>query len=105
MVERARHLADRSDDKRGVAFLSFTNAAVDELQSRYAVRPAAIAAVFELIGTFDRSLWQFFIAPVQHPGCASLPRLVPDKGKWEVKPTFTESSSAAPRVFRQEDRC
>ena len=49
MVERARHLADRTDDKRGVAFSVLHNAAVDELQSRLTpVRPAAIAAVSEL---------------------------------------------------------
>ncbi|WP_349365556.1 MAG: ATP-dependent helicase [Nitratireductor rhodophyticola] len=87
MVERARHLADRTDDKRGVAFLSFTNAAVDELQGRlrlFGLLPSPLFPSF--IGTFDRFLWQFFIAPFGIPGCAALPRLVPDKDNWEVKP-------------------
>ena len=54
MVERARHLADRTDDKRGVAFLSFTNAAVDELQGRlrlFGLLPSPLFPSF--IGTFD----------------------------------------------------
>lgn len=87
MVERARHLAGRTDDKRGVAFLSFTNAAVDELQGRlrfFGLLPSPPFPSF--IGTFDRFLWQFFIAPFGIPGCAAIPRLVPDKNNWEVKP-------------------
>jgi superfamily I DNA/RNA helicase len=87
MVERARHLAGRTDDKRGIAFLSFTNAAVDELQGRlrlFGLLPSPLFPSF--IGTFDRFLWQFFIAPFGIPGCAALPRLVPDKDNWEVKP-------------------
>lgn len=87
MVERARHLADRPDDKRGVAFLSFTNAAVDELQGRlrlFGLLPSPLFPSF--IGTFDRFLWQFFIAPFGIPGCTALPRLVPDKDDWQVKP-------------------
>lgn len=87
LVERARLLADRTDDKRGVAFLSFTNAAVDELQSRlgfFGLLPSPLFPSF--IGTFDRFLWQFFIAPFGIPGCAALPQLVPDKKNWEVKP-------------------
>ncbi|WP_408733858.1 UvrD-helicase domain-containing protein [Paraburkholderia tropica] len=36
MVERARKLLNEHSDRRGVAFLSFTNAAVDELQIRLA---------------------------------------------------------------------
>lgn len=87
MVERARHLAGRTDDKRGVAFLSFTNAAVDELQGRlrlFGLLPSPLFPSF--IGTFDRFLWQFFIAPFGIPSCAALPRLVPDKDNWEVKP-------------------
>lgn len=100
MVERARHLADRTDDKRGVAFLSFTNAAVDELQSRlrlFGLLPSPLFPSF--IGTFDRFLWQFFIAPFSIPGCAALPRLVPDKGKWEVKPPFPKAQALPLECF------
>ena len=100
MVERARHLADRTDDKRGVAFLSFTNAAVDELQGRlrlFGLLPSPLFPSF--IGTFDRFLWQFFIAPFGIPGCAAIPRLVPDKDNWEVKPPFPRAQALTLECF------
>ena len=87
MVERARHLLLETKDRRGVAFLSFTNAAVDELEARlrsFGVLPTPLFPSF--IGTFDRFLWQFLIAPFGVDGCAHMPRLVPDKSEWEVKP-------------------
>lgn len=90
MVERARRLlADRSD-RRGVAFLSFTNAAVDELEARlrsYGVLPSPLFPSF--IGTFDRFLWQFFVAPFGIDGCDISPRLIPDKPEWPVQPHET----------------
>lgn len=90
LVERARLLlADRSD-RRGVAFLSFTNAAVDELEARlrsFGVLPAQLFPSF--IGTFDRFLWQFFVAPFGIDGCIEMPRLIPDKAKWPVQPHET----------------
>ena len=87
MVERARHLLSKPTDRRGVAFLSFTNAAVEELQARlrsFGILPAPLFPSF--IGTFDRFLWQFLIAPFGVEGCSQPPRLVPDKSEWEVKP-------------------
>lgn len=87
IVERARQLLTDKTDRRGVAFLSFTNAAVDELESRlrsFGVLPSPLFPGF--IGTFDRFLWQFFIAPFGVDGCNQTPRLVPDKSEWEVKP-------------------
>jgi DNA helicase II / ATP-dependent DNA helicase PcrA len=87
MVERARRLADNTDDKRGVVFLSFTNTAVDELEGRLWAFGLLMSPLFpSFIGTFDRFLWQFLIAPFGILGCPVLPRLVPDKGHWEVKP-------------------
>lgn len=87
MVERARHvLADRKD-RRGVAFLSFTNAAIDELEMRlrkFGVLPSPLFPSF--IGTFDRFLWQFFVVPFGIPGCDQVPRLIPDKPDWVVQP-------------------
>lgn len=103
MVERARHLAGRTDDKRGVAFLSFTNAAVDELQGRlrlFGLLPSPLFPSF--IGTFDRFLWQFFIAPFGIPGCAALPRLVPDKDNWEVKPPFPRAQALTLDCFNRK---
>lgn len=87
MVERARRLLTDRHDRRGVAFLSFTNAAVEELEARlrsFGILPSPLFPSF--IGTFDRFLWQFFIAPFGVDGCERAPRLVPDKSDWEVKP-------------------
>lgn len=95
MVERARILLLDRSDRRGVAFLSFTNAAVDELEARlraFGILPTPLFPSF--IGTFDRFLWQFFIAPFGMPGCASAPRLIPDKNDWVVQPH--ESMQALP---------
>jgi len=87
MVERARHvLADRKD-RRGVAFLSFTNAAINELEMRLRVFGALPSPLFpSFIGTFDRFLWQFFVAPFGIAGCDETPRLIPDKPDWAVQP-------------------
>jgi DNA helicase-2/ATP-dependent DNA helicase PcrA len=87
MVERARHVLSNPADRRGVAFLSFTNAAVEELEARlrnFGILPSPLFPSF--IGTFDRFLWQFLIAPFGVEGCSQTPRLVPDKSEWEVKP-------------------
>ena len=89
MVERARRLLSNPAERRGVAFLSFTNAAVEELEARlrsFGVLPSPLFPNF--IGTFDRFLWQFLITPFGVEGCSQAPRLVPDKGAWEVKPPF-----------------
>ncbi|CAH0497824.1 UvrD-helicase domain-containing protein [Novosphingobium sp. CECT 9465] len=87
MVERARLLLSDGRDRRGVAFLSFTNAAVDELEVRlrsFGILPTPLFPSF--IGTFDRFLWQFFVAPFGMEGCDVAPRLIPDKGDWVVQP-------------------
>lgn len=87
MVERARRLLTDATDRRGVAFLSFTNAAVEELEARlrsFGILPSPLFPSF--LGTFDRFLWQFFIAPFGVDGCNQPPRLVPDKSDWEIKP-------------------
>lgn len=92
MAERARRLADSREDRRGVAFLSFTKAAVHEFEGglrEAALLPSPLFPSF--IGTFDRFLWQFLIAPFGIPGCAALPRLVPDKENWEVNPFGRQS--------------
>lgn len=90
MVERARLLIANRSDRRGVAFLSFTNAAVDELEARlrsFGVLPVPLFPSF--IGTFDRFLWQFFVSPFGIEGCNTPPRLIPDKPEWLVQPHET----------------
>lgn len=87
MVERARRALNDTNDLRGVAFLSFTNAAVAELDSRLRSFGALPNPFFpSIICTFDSFLWQTFIAPFGVPGCDTLPKLVVDKDKWEIKP-------------------
>jgi hypothetical protein len=101
MVERARRLLTDRQDRRGVAFLSFTNAAVEELEARlrsFCILPSPLFPSF--IGTFDRFLWQFFIVPFGVIGCHIVPRLVPDKSDWEVKPFGT----AQPLKLKHFDR-
>lgn len=87
MVERARRLLADDTDRRGVAFLSFTNAAIDELEARlrrFGILPTPLFPTF--IGTFDKFLWQFFVAPFGMDGCPATPRLIPDKQDWLVQP-------------------
>lgn len=101
MVERARHMLSKAVDRRGAAFLSFTNAAVEELEARlhsFGVLPSPLFPSF--IGTFDRFLWQFLIAPFGIDACSQPPRLVPDKSEWEIKPF----DAAQPLKLKHFDR-
>jgi DNA helicase-2/ATP-dependent DNA helicase PcrA len=103
MVERARQLLTEAGDRRGVAFLSFTNAAVNELEARlrsFRVLPAPLFPSF--IGTFDRFLWQFLIVPFGVDGCNQAPRLVPDKSNWEVKPPFDGAQALKLKHFDRQ---
>lgn len=87
LVERARRLlADRTLG-RGIAFLSFTTAAVSELEERLRREGLLETPAFpNFIGTFDSFLWQFLIAPFGVPGCATRPRLIPDKDHRHIQP-------------------
>jgi len=87
MVERARRLLSDHSSNRGIAFLSFTTAAVSELDGRLRrERLFNMPAFPHFIGTFDGFLWQFLIAPFGMPGFATRPRLIPDKGHHLVQP-------------------
>lgn len=87
MVERARQILKLRHDGRGVAFLSFTRAAVSELEARL-IREGVIRspAFPNFIGTFDSFVWQFFVAPFGIPGTTAPPRLVPDLYERQVIP-------------------
>jgi superfamily I DNA/RNA helicase len=103
MVERARFVLSDRDDRRSIAFLSFTNAAVDELTSRLMEFGVLSHAPFpNFVGTFDRFLWQFLIAPFGIAGCTSTPRLVPDKKDWIVKPPFPGAREITLECFNRE---
>lgn len=85
LVERVRVLLAARDDRRGVAILSFTNAAADELRSRmasYGVLPSPLFPSF--VGTFDSFLWVFFITPFGIPNCDKKPVLAKEKTDWQI---------------------
>ncbi|MDF5794613.1 UvrD-helicase domain-containing protein [Pseudomonas aeruginosa] len=87
LVERARSLLAERSAGRGIAFLSFTIAAVSELEGRLRREGLLKTPAFpHFIGTFDGFLWQFLIAPFGVPGCATRPRLIPDKEHRQIQP-------------------
>lgn len=87
MVERARKLLGGTPTGRGIAFLSFTIAAVSELEDRLRREGLVETPAFpHFIGTFDAFLWQFLIAPFGVDGCDARPRLIPDKDDRTIQP-------------------
>lgn len=87
MVERARKLLSGEPTGRGIAFLSFTIAAVSELEDRLRREGLVETPAFpHFIGTFDAFLWQFLVAPFGVDGCAAKPRLIPDKDDRTIQP-------------------
>lgn len=87
MVERTRYILKASHDGRGFAFLSFTRAAVSELENRLRQEVLLSSPVFpHFIGTFDSFIWQFLIAPFGIPDTKAAPRLIPDKRSRTVQP-------------------
>jgi DNA helicase-2/ATP-dependent DNA helicase PcrA len=87
LVERARQQLRASLDGKGMAFLSFTNAAISELSNRLLADNLLSSRPFpHYIGTFDTFLWQFFIAPFGIPGQQTTPKLIPDLEERTVAP-------------------
>lgn len=87
MTERARHLLNTMPIGRGVAFLSFTEAAVSELETRLRREGLLPTPVFpNFIGTFDSFLWQFLVAPFGTKNCGNRPRIIPDIDNLPVNP-------------------
>jgi len=87
LIERARHLLAGPSWKRGIAFLSFTEVAVSELEVRLrkeGLMPSPPMPHF--IGTFDSFLWRVLVAPFGIPGSHARPRLIPDLESREVLP-------------------
>ena len=87
MVERACRLFPDMPPGRGVAFLSFTKAAISELEARLrqrAVLPTPLYPSF--IGTFDSFVWQFLVAPFGAAAPDMRPRLIPDIDQLDVMP-------------------
>ncbi len=70
LVERARQELKNNASGQGLAFLSFTNAAISELKARLLSEALLLNPPFpHYVGTFDTFIWQFFIAPLGIPGC------------------------------------
>jgi superfamily I DNA/RNA helicase len=87
LVERARRLLQTKTSSQGIAFLSFTEAAVSELEGRLRKEGLLLPPVLpSFIGTFDSFLWRFLVAPFGIPGSPARPRLVPDIDSREVTP-------------------
>jgi superfamily I DNA/RNA helicase len=87
MVERARQSLSGPGTGRGIAFLSFTLAAVSELEDRLRREGLIDTPAFpHFIGTFDAFLWQLLIAPFGLDGCEHRPRLIPDKDHRSIQP-------------------
>lgn len=87
MVERAAGVFESMPPGRGVAFLSFTKAAISELEERLRQRVVLPIPIYpSFIGTFDSFVWQFFVAPFGATGSENRPCLVPDIEQRSVTP-------------------
>tara|TARA_R110002072_G_scaffold273000_1_gene433264 strand:- start:4387 stop:6135 length:1749 start_codon:yes stop_codon:yes gene_type:complete len=87
MIERARRLSYDMPPGRGMAFLSFTQAAVFELDTRLRLEGLLPTPVFpSFIGTFDSFVWKFLVAPFGLGDCLARPRLIADIAQLAVQP-------------------
>lgn len=87
LVERARQELKNNSSGQGLAFLSFTNAAISELKARLQFEALLPNPPFpNYVGTFDTFIWQFFIAPLGIPGCITPPHLIPDMEERSITP-------------------
>ncbi|GMV94077.1 MAG: hypothetical protein AMXMBFR82_38550 [Candidatus Hydrogenedentota bacterium] len=95
MVERARRLFSDLPAGCGVAFLSFTRAAISELETRLRKERILPSPVFpSFVGTFDSFVWQFLVAPFGVKGSDARPRLIADVADLAVTPPgYTHSLS------------
>ena len=87
MIERARRLFQRIPSGRGVAFLSFTQGAVFELETRLRQEGLLPTPVFpSFIGTFDSFVWQVLVAPFGIKNSKVPPQLIADITDFLVTP-------------------
>jgi hypothetical protein len=87
IVERARAKLSNAESYRGLAFLSFTNAAVSELQERLVQNHLLPVPVFpHFVGTFDSFIWHYLVEPFGLDGCDSPIKVIPDTGDLIVTP-------------------
>lgn len=87
LAERARRLFANRPSWHGVAFLSFTKAAIFELSSRLRYDSILPSPMFpSFLGTFDSFVWQFLVAPFGLVGTSARPRLIVDLDRLVVRP-------------------
>jgi DNA helicase-2/ATP-dependent DNA helicase PcrA len=87
LAGRASILQEDNGYSCGVAFLSFTNAAVHELENRLRAEGLIRSPVFpDFIGTFDSFLWHHLVAPFGVKGSHEQPSLIPDLEEVLVAP-------------------
>ena len=87
LAERAHRLLSTMPPGHGVAFLSFTQAAIFELDVRLREMGIVRTPVFpNFVGTFDSFVWNFLIAPFGVKGSDARPRLVADINEFDVRP-------------------
>ncbi|NTV45791.1 MAG: ATP-dependent helicase [Chlorobiales bacterium] len=101
MVERAARVFVDIPSGRGVAFLSFTKAAILELEKRLRQRVVLPIPIYpSFIGTFDSFIWQFFVAPFGATGSENRPCLIPDIEELLVTP-FNDARAIPLSCFDQ----
>jgi superfamily I DNA/RNA helicase len=87
IVERARNVFADKTRAKALAFLSFTHAAVDELETRLSRDKILPHPVFpHFIGTFDSFIWHFLVGPFGMDGVEDPLRLIADKEDLIVQP-------------------
>jgi len=79
----ARFLQTSRSTTRGVALLSFTNAAIDEVRRRTAGSPGAVSAP-NFVGTIDSFLNRFIVTPAEVPRLGRQPTYRPS---WDDLPS------------------
>lgn len=85
IVERARKLLSRDQSPSGIAFLSFTNAAISELEERLRIDGLLSFPAFpHFVGTFDSFIWHYLVQPFGIGVNTQPLRLIPDKGNLMV---------------------
>lgn len=90
IVERARTVFAEEGKLKALAFLSFTHAAVDELEARLSRDQILPFPVFpHFIGTFDSFIWHFLVAPFGLDVADAPLRLIADKNDLIIKPYDT----------------
>jgi DNA helicase-2/ATP-dependent DNA helicase PcrA len=87
IIERAKIANAAGGDGRGIAYLSFTRAAVAVLEERLRSENLLNHPIFpHFVGTFDSFIWQYIVSPFGLPGRNEIPRLVPDLNERLVSP-------------------